>query len=581
MAQQKVTRRLAAILVGDIVSSTPAMEANEETAVSLFAACLDAVAAVVEKRDGRVFSMAGDALLAEFSSPVNALRAAMEARSALVSVEGASAADMRFGLHLADVMEVGDDLRGDGVNLTSRIQGHADPGEIYVSAGMVEQVRRGSPCAFEDLGEFELKGISEPVRLFRVTGEMERYPFQTAPTRTSERSEFRPHSVAVAPFRTASSADEDQKFLAEGMTEDLILELSRWRRLFVSSRSASFALDSTDPVEIGRRLGVRYIVSGSVRKLGPRLRLNLTLTETESGRALWSDRVEHDFNEIWDAMDEVTARIAATVFGRIEHEEISTARKRPPASLDAYQYYLRGIEHHRLGQLTDTYIREAMDWFGRAIDADPNFAAPMAMQICAASQLPDFDWDWGVRQISKALEIDPHDPEVNRIMGSIKMKTGDFAAARQFHERAMELSPNDAYIVARCAAFHIYAGEADHALELLRRAEDLDPFLPVWCAEEKVAAYYLLGRWEVALDAARSLPFQTRRTRLYRAACRVAMGDDARARQLIAEVQAENPDIATDFVEANENFQDREILETLLNRLHQAGLPDPPAALTA
>jgi tetratricopeptide (TPR) repeat protein len=161
------------------------------------------------------------------------------------------------------------------------------------------------------------------------------------------------------------------------------------------------------------------------------------------------------------------------------------------------------------------------------------------------------------------------------------MKAGDFAAARQYHMRAMELSPNDAYIVGRCAAFHVYAGEPERALELLRQAEELDPFLPVWCAEEKVAAYYVMDSWQKALEAARTLPFQTRRTRLYRAASRMAMGDSARAQQLIAEVLAENPDTATDFVEANENYEDEETLALLLDRLRTAGLPNPPAGRTA
>jgi adenylate cyclase len=573
-------RHLATILVSDVVSSTQAMEADEEAAVARFAACLDAVSEVVARRDGRVFSSAGDALFAEFSSPVNGLRAAVEARSALVGVAGASPAAMRFGLHLADVVEVGSDLRGDGVNLAARIQGQARPGEIYVSAPLVEQVRRASPYAFEDLGGFELKGISEPVKLFRVLGEMERFPFQRAPTRTPERAAVKPHSVAVTPFRAASSAaDEDQRFLAEGLTEDLILELSRRRQLFVSSRSASFALDGVDPVEIGRRLGVRFVVSGSVRKLGTRLRVNLTLSDTESGRTVWSDRLERGFDAIWDGLDELTARIAATVFGRIENEDISAARRRHPGSLDAYEKYLRGIELHRLGQLTDANIRMAIDWFGRAMEADPNFAAPVAMQICAAAQLPEFDLDVGLRQVSKALEIDPHDPEVNRVMGSIKMKQGDFLAARRYHERAMELSPNDAYIAARCAAFYVYAGEPEHGLELVRRAEELDPFLPVWCVEEKVAAFYCLERWQEALEAALDLPYQTRRTRLYSAACHMAMGEEPQARRLVAEALAENPALTTDFVRANESFQDPKVMEVLLARLRAAGLPDPRPAV--
>jgi adenylate cyclase len=567
-------RRLAAILVGDVVGSTPAMQAAEEEAVTRFAACLDAVADVVQARGGRVFATAGDALLAEFASPLHALRAALDARSALVAVPGAGVDDMRFGLHLADVLEVGSDLRGDGVNIAARIQGEAGPGQILVSAAVAEQVRRVSPVAFEELGPTALKGIAEPVRLFRVRGTMERHPFQQAPTRLPEAAILRPHSVAVQPFRTAGPADDDQRYLAEGLTEDLILELARRRRLFVSSRSASFALESTDPAELGRRLGVRYIVGGSVRRQGASLRLNLAITETASARTVWSDRLDLPYAEVWDAMDRLTARIAATVFGRIEEADIITARRRSPASLDAYECYLRGVEHYRLGQLTDRHVEQAVNWFRRAAAADPGFAAPLAMEICAASSLPDFDMDAAGQKLAKALELDPHDPEVNRVMGAYRMKTGDFDDARRYHERALELAPNDAFMLAETAVFHIFAGEPERALELLDRAAELDPFLPIWCVEQRVAALYVTGRWTEALEAAHGLPFQTRRTRLYRAACRVATGDIERAQQLVAEARADNPGLSASFVLANEDFADQTVLATLLARLRQAGLPD-------
>lgn len=570
----ELRRRLAAILVGDVVGSTPAMQAAEEAAVARFAACLDAVAAVVRAQGGRVFATAGDALLAEFLSPLHALRAALDARSALVAVPGAKADDMRFGLHLADVLEVGSDLRGDGVNIAARIQGQAGPGEILVSAAVAEQVRRASPVAFEELGPTALKGIAEPVRLFRVRGMMERHPFQQAPTRLPEATVLRPHSVAVLPFRVAGPADDDQHYLAEGLTEDLILELARRRRLFVSSRSASFALDVADPVEIGRRLGVRYIVGGSVRRQGASLRLNLAITETASARTVWSDRLDQPYAAIWDAMDRLTARIAATVFGRIEEADIATARRRSPASLDAYECYLRGVEHYRLGQLTDRHVEQAVDWFRRAAAADPGFAAPLAMEICAASTLPGFDMDAAGRKLAKALELDPHDPEVNRVMGAYRMKTGDFEDARRFHERALELAANDAFMIAETAIFHVFAGEPERALELLDRAAELDPFLPVWCIEQRVAALYVMGRWAEAIEVARGLPFQTRRTRLYRAACQVAMGDIERARRLVAEARADNPGLTMSFVLANEDFADQTVLATLLARLRQAGLPE-------
>jgi adenylate cyclase len=566
-------RRLTTIMVADMVDSTGAMARDEEAAVARFAACLDAVASVVTSRDGRVFATAGDALLAEFPSPVNALRAAMEGRTALMLVPGAGPGDMRFGLNLADVVEVDDDLRGDGVNLAARIQAEAAPGDIWVSSAVVEQVRRVSPCSFDDLGEHRLKGIDEPVRLFRVRGPMERYVFQQAPTRMPAPATLRPHSVAVVPFRVASEDREAQRYFAEGLTEDLILELARRRRLFVSSRSASFAVEGADPVEVGMRLGVRYVVSGSVRRQGTRIRLGLALIETESGRTVWSERFDRSFDDLFEAMDEMTGRIAATVYGRIEQADMTAARRRPPASLDAYECYLRGVEAHRLGNLTDTHVHEAVDWFRRAADADPGFAAALAMEVCSASVLPEFDLRRGERRMMRALELDPHDAEVNRIMGSIRMVSGDFQSARHFHERALELAPSDAYIVARCAAFHIFVGEPERGLELLAEAAALDPFLPVWCIEEKVAALYSMSRFEAALDAARGLPFQTRRTRLYRAAARVALGDLPRARQLMAEAIAESPGLTKAFVEANESFADRTVLETLLDRLGQAGLP--------
>ena len=430
-----------------------------------------------------------------------------------------------------------------------------------------------SPCTFDDLGERQLKGVAEPVRLYRVSGPMERHRFQQAPTRQPAATMVRPHSVAVVPFRVAHVDAQDQRYLAEGLTEDLILELARRRRLFVSSRSASFAVEGADPVEIGKRLWVRYVVSGSVRKLGDRIRLGLALAETESGRTVWSERFDQSFDDLFETMDEITARIAATVFGRIEQADMSAARRQPPASLDAYECYLRGIEAHRLGNLTDLHVHQAVDWFRRAADADPGFAAPLAMEVCAASVLPDFDFDWGERQMMRALQLDPHDPEVHRIVGSIRMKSGDFQGARHFHERALELAPSDAYIVARCAAFHIFAGEPERGLELLAEAEALDPFLPVWCIEEAVAGLYAMGRFEAALDAARGLPFQTRRTRLYRAASRVALGDLPRARKLVAEAIAESPGLTSAFVEANDYFADRAMQETLLDRLGQGGLP--------
>ncbi len=566
-------RRMAAILVGDIVGSTPQMEADEEGAVRRFASCLDAVSDRIGAHEGRVFNRAGDAVLAEFQSPVNALRAAMSARGALATVDAAGPKDMRFGIHLADVFDVEGDLRGDGVNLAARIQSAADPGAIDASGSLFEQVRRNSPCVFDDLGDKWLKGVSEPIHIYRVREQMDRHRLQgsTGPQRVLAR---RPNSLAVPPLRVASSADEDQRFFAEGLTEDLILELGRIGRLYVTSRSASMTLETSDPVEIGRALGVRYALQGSVRSMGARLRLNLALVETEEGQVLWSERIQRPADELFDVMDEITARVAATVFGRVEEANIAAVRRRPPESMTAYESYLRGLDLHRRGGVTDDNLRAAAGWFSRALEADPNFSRAQAMYVCAAAGLPEFELAEGERLTARALEMDPNDPEANRVFGSIKMYQAEFEASRAYHDKALALAPNDAYIIGRCAAFHLFAGEPERALELLDRAEALDPFLPVWCTEERVAALYSMARHDDALAAARTLPFQTRRSRLYRAASRMALGDVDRARRLVAEAVAENPGLTADYVLGNEHYQDADVMRTLLDRLRAAGLPD-------
>jgi tetratricopeptide (TPR) repeat protein len=244
--------------------------------------------------------------------------------------------------------------------------------------------------------------------------------------------------------------------------------------------------------------------------------------------------------------------------------------------MTAYEFHLRGLEHHRLGGITDDNVRKAMDWFRRAIDADPNFARPHAMLTCAWSHLPDFDFGEGVRHVERALELDPNEPEANRIMGSLKMGLNEFDSARRYHERAMALSPSDAYIKGRSAAFYNFAGEPQRALELLDKAEELDPFLPVWCVEERVAAFYALNRFHEAIEVGHTLPFQTRRSRLYRAASRVAIGDLDRARDIVAEALAANPELTTDFVQRGESYRDPAVKRLLADRVVAAGLPRPP-----
>ncbi|QRM55245.1 adenylate/guanylate cyclase domain-containing protein [Sinorhizobium sp. BG8] len=571
-------RKLATILVGDFVGSTPAMEVDEEATVSRVHSCLSIVNEIVRRHSGRVFATSGDAALAEFESPVNALRAAIEARWRMDVDSGVSARDMRFGLHVADVVIVGDDLRGDGVNIAARIEASAAPGEIEVSGALYDHVHRISPCKFDFVGERTLKGISEPLRIYRVAAVMDRHACQVAPTRpeASLVNPVRPNSIAVSRFSVASGADQDQLFLAEGITDDLTLELGRLKSLYVSSRSASTVLTTADPVEIGRKLGVRYVVGGSVRKTGTDIRINIALTETAEGHLIWSDRIVRPFDHIFDVMDEITAKVAATVSGRVEQSELAAARLKRPENMSAYECYLRGLDHHRLVGVSDDHIHKAMGWFERSMSADPGFGRPFAMHVCSWSNLPNFDMPRAEKQVAHALDVDPTDPEAHRIMGAIKMKSGDFATSRYHHGKAYELAPNNAYTIGRIASFHLFSGDPERALELLDRADSLDPFLPVWIVEERVAALYVLGRYDEMLRIAHALLFQTRRTLIYQIAAVSALGDLDQARALVQQALALDPGLSTQYVRLQELYENRAIIDELVARVQRAGLPRSP-----
>jgi TolB-like protein len=574
-------RRLAAILVADIVGFSGMMEADEDGTARQLAACRAMIDDVVGKCDGRLFKAMGDAVLVEFASPISALRCAFDIRTGLaLAVQGeARPFHMRFGLHLADVLIDGEDLIGDGVNLAARIQQAADVDAIDVSASLFEQIRRNSPFAFDDRGEQSFKNIAEPVRVYRLRGEVDRTLYQVAPTRAAPSQAKRPYSIAVMPFEF-SSGNEEQRYLADGIAEELLFELGRFKKLFVTSRSATLTLgqNAPDPQTVGSRLGVRYVLTGAIRQIGPRVRLALSLIETEAGVVVWSDRLDERLDGLVDRTDALVSRIASTVLGRIEESDIAATRRLKPDSMTAFDLHLRGLEHHRLGGVVDENYREATRFFDLAIEADPMFARPWAMSVCSRSGLPGFDLDDGERRIERALELDPNEPEAHRIMGVIRMYRGDFEAARKHVEKAMAMSPSDAYIRGRASSFYIFAGEPERALRLLDEAAELDPFLPVWCEEERVAALYALGRFREAIEAALRLPIQTRRTRLYRAAAHAALGEAAEARGVVAEAVARAPGLSTAFVEGQEHYRDPEVTPRLIALLEAAGLPSAAAA---
>ncbi|TRC93723.1 adenylate/guanylate cyclase domain-containing protein [Mesorhizobium sp. WSM4303] len=569
-------RKMVALMAADIVGYSAMMERDEEQTAERLAGCQTLISEKVGLLDGRVFNTAGDAAFAEFPSAVNAVRSAFEIRTTLAGLQEPAIEPlrMRFGLHIADVMVQGDDLIGDGVNLAARIQAASEPDSIYVSGALFDHVRRSSAFIFDDIGERAFKNISEPVHLYRVRGEIGTYRLQSAPTQLLVTKERRPSSVAVLPFRVSGDY-EDQRYLADGLTEELIVNLGRYRRLSVSSRSASFSMADShpDPVRAGEVLGVRFVLEGQVRKIGERVSISLTLSETDQGAVVWSDKVHRSFDEILALLDETAATIAATVSGRMEDAAMVAARRKLPENMTAFDCLLRGLDHHRLGGVTDDNAHQSVGWFTKAIDADPNYAAAYAWRVCAASWLSDFDFEQGRRDIRRALELDSCDAEANRIMGFVELMDGNFDEALAHVRKAMELNPTDAYIKARCAAVYNFLGEGEHSLSLLDEAEMLDPFLPVWCVEERGVALYSLGRHAEAIESFGKLTFQTIRSRLYRAAALVALNRADDASRMVREAVGGKPDLTASDFTSREYYRDPRKVRELGRLLREAGLP--------
>ncbi|MEE8188167.1 MAG: adenylate/guanylate cyclase domain-containing protein [Kiloniellales bacterium] len=578
-------RRLTAILAADVVGYSRLMGAQEEATLRR----LDELQKIVQSRvagaAGRVFSLAGDGLLAEFASPVAAVRTAFDIQRDLGQLNrgGSEPLELRIGVHLADVVVKGDDLLGDGVNIAARIEGAAAPGTVTISQAIFDQVKRTANLIFEDLGEHDLKNISEPLRLYRVAGEQPIHSYGSSPQDGTPISEGPPAptdkpSIAVLPF-VNMSGDREQDYFTDGFSEDLITELARFKALFVVSRNASFAYRGRDVDlrQVGRDLGVAHCLEGSVRKIGSRVRITAQLIDAVSGEHLWADRFDCKLEELFDVQDELASHIVATIADLVEANAGAAARRKRPADLDAYDCLLHGLEYHRLGGVTREHADKAVEWFDRAIEKDSDYGRAHAWRACAIATQGDWadniDWfDDCIASAQRGLELDANEGEVHRIMGSINLFQRKFDKAAYHFQRGIELNPNHAYIIAKTAELHNYLGDGEKSLELLARAQRLDPFLPDYCREETAVAYYILERYAEALAANAELARLSRRAAVYGVASTTHC-DDRDTGAAVQELLRIDPGFQIAAFVRDEPFKDRGYRERLIADLATADLP--------
>jgi TolB-like protein/class 3 adenylate cyclase len=492
----QIKRRLAAIFAADVEGYSLLMGTDEVATLDALNAHREVLDGLIAKHNGRIANTAGDSVLAEFGSAVDAVRCAMEVQGALATANStlpeSRQVNFRIGVHVGDVMVRAGDLFGDGVNIAARLQTLARAGGLCVSGVTYDQVRKILPLKFTDLGAQTVKNIEEPIRAYKV----EAHGNESALKEIS-RGDRRPlalpdkPSIAVLPFQNMSG-DPEQEYFADGMVEEITTALSRFKLLFVIARNSSFTYKgkSVDIMQVGRELGVRYVLEGSVRKAGGRVRITGQLIDAANGAHLWADRFDSALEDVFELQDRVTGSVVAAIAPKVQQAELERSRRKPTESLDAYDYYLRGAALY--ANWTKEANEEALGLFSKAIELDPSFASPYATAARCYSMRKGFGWMVDPpREIAEANRLARTAVRLGAddafVLGAsafaIGYVVGDLDGCAAYVDRALSLNPNQAGACGVAGWINILLGKPDvgitHALHAMRLSP-LDPSFGLW-----------------------------------------------------------------------------------------------------
>jgi adenylate cyclase len=524
LATERVERRLAAILAADVAGYSRLMGADEEaTLARLKAVRRELVDPKIKEHRGRIVKTTGDGLLLEFASVVDAVRCAVEVQREMAErnadVPPDRRIELRMGINVGDIIKDGRDIYGDGVNVAARLEALAEPGGICVSRVVRDQVRDKLDFAFEDMGEQRVKNIARPIRVHRIRLTDERGISSVRPSHPATAPPLmlplpdKP-SVAVLPF-TNMSGDPDQEFVSDGIAEDVITALSHYPLLFVIARNSSFTYKgrAVDVKQVGRELGVRYVLEGGVRKAGNRIRITAQLIEAETGNHVWAERYDRDLADIFAVQDEITEALTTALTPAIADAELRRAMRKPPDSLDAWAAYQRGLWYVSKANPDDDDI--AQKFFQQAIDLDPNFAAGYSalalaqLQAAAVYQkLTLVEAQISAEALARqAVALDGADAEARSCLGWALQARGDLEGALAEIERALVMSPNLALAHWQRGATLIFSGrpkEGLAALESCIRLDPRDPFMAVRLLHTACGLYFC-REYEAVIEAAKRL----------------------------------------------------------------------------
>jgi adenylate cyclase len=585
-------RKLAAILAADVVGFSRLTGADEDrTLARLRALRSDLVDPTIAVHKGRVVKRTGDGAIVEFRSVVDAVRCAIEVQNAMIERNAGVPEDrrieFRIGIHLGDVVEESDgDLMGDGVNIAARLEGVAIPGAICLSEDAYRQVKARLDLSVSDLGQTKLKNIADPMRVYslqvgvaaNVKPMPQREPIaEVVTSRPSDKP-----SIAVLPFQNMSG-DAEQDYFADGISEDIITALSKLSQLFVIARKSSFTFKgrNVNTQEVGRSLGVRYVLEGSVRKSGNRVRITAQLIDAVSGGHLWAERFDRELIDIFDVQDDVTRHIVGALALNLTESDRQRITAEHTDNLEAYDCFIRGREQFR--RLTKAANVQAKELFQRAIVLDQKFAPPYAFVAIAHgldylnrwSAVPAQSLELAENNAAQAAALDDRYPYAHWALALTNLYMRRHDQAIREAERTISLDPNLAFGHEVLGSALTYSGRAAQALENFDRAMALDPYYPDLWLHLKALAMFQLGRYDEAIGLLKRRLIRNPDTDISRellAACYGHLGRNEEARAEWQEVFRVNPDYSLAYRRTVAPFQNPGDFEKIVDGLRKAGL---------
>lgn len=539
-------RRLAAILSADAAGYSRLMSEDELATVRSISVCRTLVCDLISAHNGRTVDTPGDNILAEFGSAVDAVEAAcamqIQLRTCNSELPEHRRMAFRIGVNLGDVIVEDGHVYGDGVNIAARLEALADVGGICVSGKVHDEVRGKLDCAFEDMGSQTLHNIAAPVRAYRV---VRRAP--GAAKETMAAPPARP-SIIVLPFVNMSGVAE-QEFFVDGLTEDILTELSRFRELFVISRNTSFKFKGqvVDVRKVARELGVQYVLEGSVRRVGDRIRITAQLIDAEADHHVWAERYDRKLEDIFAIQDEMTSAIVAVLPGRVEAATADRAGRKPTDSMAAYECLVTAkVLHHRSNREDNV---EALRRATRAIELDPQYAHAHAWRGCILGQAWTYNWCADLeaaqveieRELNIALALDDNDSDVHRILAAVYVLRNDFDKLLYHQRRALGLNPNDDLIVVQQGEILTWLGQPDEGVEWILKAMRLNPYHPDRFWSHLGRAHFVARRYAAAVDSLQRIAAPNMLQHMLLAACLARVGDAASARTHVEAALMQRP----------------------------------------